>query len=165
MLFCWSWSHAVLAMPILTHDLGADLAAATRDNVPLVLFVTQPNCPFCERARREFFAPMAREAAEKAADKAVPKAGVGKPLLLRELATGTLPLVRRPDGSHATPLSIAKRYGVRVFPTVVIVDGSGKLLVEPIEGVQLPDFYQSYIDEAIARAQAALTTNSPPPAK
>ncbi len=149
-----------LAMPVITHDLGADLRAAARDNVPLVLFVTQPNCPFCEKARREFFAPMAREAAENS----VSKPGVGKPLLLRELATGTLPLVRRPDGSQTTPLSISKRYGVRVFPTIVIVDGSGKLLVEPIEGLQLPDFYQAYIDEAIARAQALLSTPIPAPA-
>ena len=152
-----TWCAPIGAQPVfpipLALDLPGDARAAHAKKIPLLLFITQANCPYCEQARRTVFAPMARELA---ATEPPAASSATKPVLLRELATGNNQLVKRFDGSRSSALSVAKSLGVHVFPTVLLLDERGARLVEPMEGLRIADFYPAYVDENIAEAHAKL---------
>ena len=120
------------------RNLADDGLEATRSRRPVLLFFTLSGCPFCERARREYLSPRARGAA----------AGSGP--IFREVAIESS-LVDF-DGRRSAARDVAARFKVRVFPTVLLVDGNGQIIAEPLVGIAVPDFYAAYLDQRIATA-------------
>ena len=130
------------------HNLAADARAAAQQGKPLLLFVTQPGCSFCERARREYLRHLAVDPAYT------------KRLLLRELSiegnvTGF-------DGKRSTGLAAARALNVKLYPTIVIVDGVGQVIAAPLAGFTVPDFYAAQIDGRIEEAEAQLAARIKP---
>jgi hypothetical protein len=125
----------------LASDLAADARAAAQERKPLLLFFDREECPYCEQALREYLVPMAAEGASRA--------------LFRQVEIDRTLAVVDFDGRASTHRAIAERYGVRLSPTVVVVDARGQPLAEPIVGL-MPDFYGAYLDAALAGAQAKL---------
>jgi thioredoxin-related protein len=60
------------------------------------------------------------------------------------------------DGRATTHREFARRYQVRRVPTVVVMDGRGEPLAEPIVGLMGPDFYRLYLEQAIEAGLYAL---------
>ncbi len=122
--------------------LAADARFATDRKLPILLFFSQAGCGFCERARREYLRPLAMSGtwASRALMREVP---------LEASLTGF-------DGKRISGHNLARAYGVRVFPTVVFVDGSGNLLAEPLAGFTVPDFYAAYLEQRLEAASARL---------
>jgi hypothetical protein len=118
-------------------DLSADAVVAQRQRVPLLLFFDRDDCPYCERALREYLLPMTADPAWR--DRA----------LFRQIEIDrALPLVGF-DRAPTTHRDFAARRGVYLTPTVAVVDGTGRDLTDPIVGLTTLDFYGAYLENAI----------------
>ena len=127
--------------PAAEPGIARDLAAQARPDRPVVMFFTLAGCPFCERARRSYLAPLARASADR-------------------LTVLEVPIEARLAGFDRKPLSgrdLARAYGVSVYPTVVVVDSRGQALAEALPGFGVPDFYGALLDARIERAIARLS--------
>ena len=60
------------------------------------------------------------------------------------------------DGRATTHAALAARYGVTLTPTVLVVDGAGAPLAEPVVGLLTADFYGAYLEEALRTGLAKL---------
>jgi len=137
-----------LIAPLFTHAaplaLSDNLASAGTEALsarrPIMLFFTQPGCVFCERARRQYISPLASTAEWSARTLSVEVSRMQK--------------LRGFDGQETTGAEIARRYGVRVYPTVVFVNSKGVALAAAIEGFTVPDFYGAYLEERLQAASA-----------
>jgi thioredoxin-related protein len=132
----------IVELPQL-RDLHADAATSRQNRMPLLLFFDREECPFCERALREYLVPFSRDEWKNRA-------------LFRQVEIDrTLP-VRDFDGTVTTHQALAARYGISLSPTVLIVDAQGRAMAEPIVGLLTVDFYGAYIQNALADAWARL---------
>jgi thiol-disulfide isomerase/thioredoxin len=118
-------------------DLAADGAASAKGKLPILLFFDREDCPYCERALREYLVPYAQEEWK------------GKAIFRQVAIDRTLP-VRDFDGTLTTHKAIAARYRVALSPTVLVVDPRGAPLAEPIVGLTTLDFYGAYVQGALA---------------
>ena len=140
LLFCTSGLGN--ADSLRAGSLAADARTATEKNLPILLFFTQPGCGFCERARREYLGPLAASGAWSAR------------ALIREIAIDAT--FAGLDGKPTAGRDLARSYGIRVFPTVIFIDASGKRIAEPLAGFTVPDFYSAYLEQRLEAASARL---------
>ena len=132
----------------LAHNLASDARTAAQQDKPLLLFVTQPGCPFCERARREYLRHLAVDPAYT------------RRLLFRELSIEGE--VIGFDGKRSTGLAAARALKIKLYPTIVIVDGTGAAVAAPLVGFTVPDFYAAQIDGRIEEAELQLAARIKP---
>lgn len=132
--------RAALAIEVSRH-LQADARAAADAKKPLLLFVTQPGCPYCERARREVMRHLARDPAFTSR------------AIFREVSIGDT--VDGFDGKPVSGLVVARSLGVRLYPTVVLVDSTGTSIASPLRGFSA-DFYVPSITSRIDEAEQSL---------
>ena len=125
------------------HDLAADGAASRRERLPILLFFDRDECPYCERALREYLVPFSREEWRGRA-------------LFRLVGIDRRDPVVDFRGAPTTHQALAERYAVFLSPTVLVVDANGTPLGEPIVGLLTVDFYGAYIDNALKAARAKL---------
>lgn len=110
--------------------LDAELAALAGRHGVLVLLASRSDCPYCREVRRNYLAPLARE---------------GQPrFAVRELESDT-----------AADTSALARLGIRFFPTVVFLGAGGRVLAEPLVGLDRAGFYAAYLDQRLTTALAA----------
>ena len=121
------------------QDLAQDAAAAQRQGMPLILLVSLSGCPFCEEVRKLHLAPLAAT-------------GVLVRQIHLDRDTGLIDF----DGKRTTQQRFAKTLALRVAPTVFFFDRKGRQIAEPIVGAIHEDFYQEYLDDAIAAAKKKL---------
>ena len=125
------------------NDLAADGAMSARERIPILLFFDRLECPYCERALREYLVPMSREAwRERAIFRQV---DIDRPLPVVDF-----------DGTRTSHDTIAARYRFRFSPTVIVVGGDGRELSAPIVGLLTVDFYGAYLDRALEDGVRAL---------
>jgi hypothetical protein len=129
-------------------SLAADALTAREKRIPILIFYTREDCPWCEYARRAHLNAFA--AAEAAGNPRV---------LVREIdVEGDRPLTDF-AGRTTTHAKFARMRRVRLTPTLDFLDDRGNRLVEPIVGVRLQDYYGTYIDRAIEESLAKLRTD------
>ena len=127
----------------MASDLAADAAISRRDRRPILLFFDRVECPYCERALREYLVPLSRDEWK---DRAI----------FRQVEIDRALPVRDFDGRMTTHAALAASYGVSLSPTVAFADARGRLLVEPLVGLMTVDFYGAYLDRALAAATERL---------
>ena len=110
--------------------LDAELAALAGRRAVLVLLASRSDCPYCREVRRNYLAPLARERHPR--------------LAVRELESDT-----------ARDTSALERLGIRFFPTVVFLGAGGRMLAEPLVGLDRAGFYAAYLDQRLTTALAA----------
>jgi len=125
-------------------DLAADGRDAARRRVPVVMLFSLPECSYCETVRRNYLLPLAREG-EPGRRPIVREAGLASTIPLQDF-----------DRKASSGKALAARYGIRVAPSVAVVDGRGKLLAPVLEGGDVAGMYGAYLDEALAGARRAL---------
>lgn len=124
------------------RDLVSDARVMREKRVPLMVFYSRDDCTWCEKARREYLLPLARNA-------------------------NSAVLIRQVDMDRATPLidfagrattmgAFAVSEKARMSPTLMFYGPDGRQLAEPIVGFKLADFYGAYIDRAIEEARGRL---------
>jgi hypothetical protein len=125
------------------RDLSIDGQVSRRERKPILLFFDRLECPYCERALREYLVPLSRE---NWRDRA----------LFRQIDIDRpLPLVDF-DGTPTTHDRVAARYRVRLSPTVIVVSGDGTVLSGPLVGLMSVDFYGAYLERALEDARRKL---------
>ena len=118
--------------------------AATR-KAPIMLVFTRPECPFCNRAKKEHLQALRVSQ------------NFGAKIIMREIvAADEKTALRDFDGHTTTHGEFARRYDVRSVPTVLVVDPQGKALADPIIGLTSTDFYDLYLEQAIDAGRLAL---------
>lgn len=139
-------SAPALSAPLQYAD---DLAAVRRQvaaaNTPIMLVFTRPDCSYCARAKKDHLEPLSVSR------------DYGAQVVLREIDSLNERLALRGfDGVMTTHRAFARKYGVRVVPTVIVVDSHGKPLADPLVGLNAPEFYTLYIEHAIDAARLKL---------
>ncbi len=123
-------------------DFAALGKIAAAGHLPIMLVFTRPGCPYCARAKKDHLEPMSANPAYDAK------------VVVREIeATNDLIPLRDFDGGLTTHGDFARKYAVTIVPTVIVVDGAGKPLAEAIVGLNVPDFYNLYLEQALDAAR------------
>jgi len=138
---------------------ASDLARAAREaqaaHAPLLVFYTQPDCPYCERARRDYLEPMIADPAAR-----------DRLRLVEVDITSSAPLVDF-AGRRTTQAAFARSTRIHLVPHLDFVGAGGEALAEPLVGLTLPDFYLTYLERRIdqARERLARALTSPRPGR
>ncbi|WP_224785923.1 hypothetical protein [Pandoraea fibrosis] len=130
-------------VPMAT-DFAAHARRAASLDAPLIVLVSLRDCVYCGPIRQRELAPLVRSGKYE----------------VREIGMDSRTAVRDFDGSTTTGVAWARAHGVKVSPTVLFLDTSGRPVADPLIGAGLPDFYGAYLDDAIARGRARLHVGS-----
>lgn len=134
----------VSAQMIEARDLAADARLAAARKIPLLVLFSEAGCPWCERARQEFLLPMQRNP-EYQAKVMMREVGIDNPAVLIDFA-----------GKKTTQAAFARRLGVNMMPTVIMLGPRGETLGEPLVGFRGADYYGYFLDLRIDTALAQL---------
>jgi thioredoxin-related protein len=134
-------SGARTAPPVVS-DLAAVAKRAQEQHVPVFVAFTLKQCPYCNRARREYWTPM-HESAEWRAK-----------TLMVEIVLDGEPALRDFNGNETTVRAFAQRYNIRSVPTVIVFDTQGVAASDPLVGLASADFYGAYLERDIAQGIA-----------
>lgn len=143
-LTCVAHAEPARATLPAADDLASDGRTALRRGVPLVILFSLPGCAYCEVVRRHYLLPLAREGA------------AGERPLVREADLSSAAPLRGFDGEAGSGSALGKRYGIRVAPSVLVLDGRGRQLAPVLEGGDVAGMYGAYLDETLAAARRAL---------
>jgi thioredoxin-related protein len=126
-------------------DLSAVGKMSASRQTPVMLVFTQPDCPFCVKAKQEHI------------EQLHVSRNYGSKVIVREVEAENAKLALRDfDGKPTTHAEFARRYDIKSVPTVIVVDARGKALAEPIVGIVTPDFYDLYLEQAIDAGRVKL---------
>ena len=135
---CACWVGVAQAEPLpLVSDLQATANIAREQGAPVLVAFTLKHCPYCNTARRDYWAPM--NGAEQWRGKVV----------MVELELDGTPALRDFDGNATTARDFAHRFGIRSVPTVIVFDTQGTPATSPLVGLASGDFYGLYLEQAI----------------
>lgn len=127
----------------IAADLAHDGRTSTRERKPILLFFDREECPYCERALREYVVPLSRE-------------GWKDRVLFRQIEIDEPIALLDFDGKATTHDRFAARLRVTLSPTVLVVDGAGAILSGPLVGLMTVDFYGAYLERALEDASKRL---------
>ena len=116
---------------------------------PVVLYVSRTDCTFCKRFERDVLAPLMKSGRFE-----------GQAIFL-ELTMDAPGKIRDFNGTEATPAQVARRLGVELTPTLLILDSRGQLLAPPKTGYNGNEFYSYYFERAISEAVDLLSGRMP----
>lgn len=137
-----AWAQMVEA-----RDLAADARLASQRKLALLVLFSEAGCPWCERARQEYLIPMQRNPEYQ-----------GK-VMMREIGIDSSAALVDFAGKKTTHAEFARRRGISMMPTVILMDARGETLAEPLVGYRGNDFYGYFLDERINAAVAQLRAN------
>lgn len=121
-------------------SLDRDSRSVSQNHRPIVIFVSQHGCQFCEILRKQVLLPMLRAGELD-----------GK-VILREVSLDSGFQLRDFTGERIGGSSFARRYDAEITPTILFLDGSGQEVADRIVGVGNIEYYGFYLDKAIAAA-------------
>ena len=122
----------------LAIDLAADSRMASERNIPLLVLYSLPGCPYCEAVRRSYLLPLLAESTPRA--------------LVRQIDVDSSRQLIDFEKRPATHQAFATREGITLTPVVAFYGPAGKQVAARMVGAMLPDFYGSYLDEALSKA-------------
>lgn len=121
----------------VSRDLAADAQLARTQHLPILLVFTTDYCDYCEMLEENFLKPMLISGHYQ--DK----------ILIRKVIANTGRALIDFDGARVDTDKLAHRYKVRVYPTLLFLDSTGRELAERLVGLTTPDFYGGYLDDNI----------------
>jgi thioredoxin-related protein len=128
----------------VAQNLKVDGDAAAAAKKPILLFFNLSGCHYCRGALREVIVPMFRNAGWRAA------------LEFRQITIDDGKSLVDFDGKSIENIAFAQARKATFAPTVMVVDGTGKLLGDAIVGIANFDFYGAYIDTLVNKAIAEM---------
>jgi len=121
-------------------DLRLDAAQASQQNLPILILFSSDYCRYCKVVSEEFLQPMQFSGA------------YANKILFRQIKLSARAEINDFDGRRIKVREFAGRYRVKLTPTLIFIDPQGRELAPPMVGVSTPDYYGSYLDEAINQA-------------
>lgn len=125
-------------------DLRSEADQAFRQGGPLIILFSRDDCKYCTTVKRDYLKPLANDPRHR--DRVV----------VRQINQDSAAALIDFRGAATTHARFADGEKIRLFPVVAFYGPDGKRLAAPIVGARLPDFYQSYLDDAIEQSIAAL---------
>lgn len=133
-------SQAATPVLPLADDMAAHARVAAAHDRPLVVLVTIPNCRYCHMVRQQYLLPMLQR----------------NEIDVREVDMTSSRSLRDFDGRTTTSQAWAKARDVRLAPTVLFLDTTGKPLAPGLVGVSA-EFYGAYLQQALDASHERLT--------
>lgn len=124
----------------LAQDFRADAAEAEHRGLPILVFFSSHECPYCHIVQEDYLKPMFNSGKYK--DKVLFR------LVQVDDATRLLDF----DGKPTTHQAFASRFGARLTPNVKFLDHEGNELVPGLLGLMTQDFYGGFLEAAIDNA-------------
>ncbi len=125
---------------IKTVDLQADTRLAKSEHLPILLLVSQEDCPFCVLIKQEILQPM------------IISGDYNDKLLIRELYIDAGEQVIDLRGKQRDSAEVAHDYGVSLTPTMLFLGPDGTELADRMVGIQTVEMFSYYVDSAIDEA-------------
>jgi len=126
------------------RNLARSAQEADAARVPLLVFFSQPGCPYCDEARRDYLGPLRSDPATRATMRIV-EVDITSDARLADFS-----------GQATTQRAFAQAERIRFVPVVAFVGLRGEPLADPLIGLTVPGFYQSYLDRRIELARSRL---------
>jgi len=82
-------------------------------------------------------------------------------VILRELSIDEGSEVIGFSGEAQSTHMLFRKYGAEVTPTLVLTDGAGRRLTEPLAGINTVEFFGWYLDNAIEAATDIMRKTAP----
>ena len=137
-----SWSATDLPVAV---DLQHEAAQAARSGKPLIVIYSRKDCKYCETVKRDYLKPLAAD----------PK--YHNKVVIRQInQDGDEQALTDFRGNASTHARVALAEKVKLVPVVAFYGTDGRQLAAPIVGARLPDFYQSYLEDAVEQSARAL---------
>jgi thioredoxin-related protein len=152
LLFSLAWAYGyeeeepdlpIVSIPEVSSFAAESKLADSQDRI-IMLLVSQVHCPYCVLIKKEIIHPMIRGGDH--ADK----------LLIRELFIDRGGKIEGFDGKFINSMEFAKQHGASFTPTLLFLDSKGNELTERMIGINTPEMYFYYVDQAIRKALLAM---------
>ncbi len=121
-------------------NLQADATLSAKTHRPIIILFSLPGCHFCDEIRQNYLLPLLNDAAP-----------ADRPILREIVITGSQQFTGF-GGEKTSEQMVAKSYGVRVAPSVLMLDASGALVVPPVVGGDTSGLYGGYLSGALSQA-------------
>lgn len=126
-------------------DLRAESARAAQAGTPLIVLYSRRDCAYCAAVRRDYLQPLAADPRYR-----------GR-LLIRQInQDGDAQSLIDFRGATTTHARFAGSEQIKLVPVVAFYGPDGRQLTDAIVGTRLPDFYPSYLEEALEQSRRAL---------
>lgn len=132
---------AALAIELpLAVDLRSEAEQARRLGGPLIILFSRRDCKYCADVRRDYLRPL------------VDNPHFRQRLLVRQIDQDSPAALLDFTGEKTSHAAFAAKEKIKLVPVVAFFGPPGRPLAEPIVGARLADFYQGYLDTAIAES-------------
>lgn len=131
---------------IKTTDLTQLGASSIQSNRPILLLMSQEDCPYCMLIKQEVLNPM------------IISGDYDNKVIIREFVIDLHAEVRSFNGKGMDASDIADGYKVKNTPTLLFLGPDGEELTKRITGINTLEMFSFYLDKAIDIAVAKLKT-------
>ena len=123
------------------QNLIDTLTQARGGEIVVAGLLTSDRCPYCVALKKEQLIPRMR-------------ARMSPSLLVVEMDIDNASPARFPDGKKRTAREWGNLHGMRLTPTLAMLDARANPLTPPLVGYASRDFYASYLEDQIRIARA-----------
>lgn len=131
------------------RQLVAALKKAHDEKRVVAALYTSEHCPFCVAIKREQLTPRMRSTTPPA-------------LLVVEFDVDQSAPFELPNGNRLTTKEWGRQQGLKLTPTLIMIDRNAKPITEPLVGYASRDYYAVYLEEKIQSAQRQLESTTRP---
>ena len=131
----------------LAESFVVDAELSQQEQLPIVVFISQHGCEFCELLREKVLFPMMRSG--KMQEKAI----------FRELSLDKGFLTVDFNGEQISGVKFAERYASAVTPTLLFLGAGGDELARKRVGISNIEYYGFYLGQSIDEATARVSNS------
>lgn len=124
--------------------LGDDAVNAREQKIPIVLVVTEADCAYCMKLKREVIQPI------------LISGDYERRAIFREMRMRPAYPLKGFDLEPVQSNVLARRYAITVVPTVLVLGPDGTEQAKRLIGINNVEMYGYYLDQAIQSATAAI---------
>jgi thioredoxin-related protein len=150
-IFLWCFAPLFLNAQQMTSiqlltDLKKQVDISQQNKLPLLLFFSMEDCPYCERVRENIIVPMIISGDYK------------NKVIIREINIDDPEkvLVSGFHGMEKNKNTVVEYYNIDFVPALLLVGATGKELVKRMVGITTDDYYGYKLDQKIDSALGSL---------
>jgi len=131
----------------LAESFAADAELSGQEQFPIVVFISQHGCEFCQILREEVLFPMMRSGKMQ------------EIAIFRELSLDQGFFTLDFDGEEISGMKFAERYASAVTPTLLFLGAGGDELARKRVGISNIEYYGFYLGQSIEEATAKIANS------
>ena len=129
-------------------SLQTDARVSIDEQRPIIIFVTQYGCQYCQLLRQQVLHPMIRGG------------DLDAKAILREVSLDSGDSIIDFSGDSTSGSVFASRYDAEMTPTLLFLDSRGREVSDRIVGISNIEYYGFYLDKAIASSTSAIAESA-----